>query len=67
MSQIIDVSGTKYVVKRQFTMSTIKDEAILNELKWWWGGDTIIRNPTHDKILVAQKVGEPDWEETIDE
>lgn len=61
--EFIDVNGTRYVVKKKFELSDVKNIDILNEMKWWWGGDFLIRNPTHNKLLVAQKIDDIEFVE----
>jgi hypothetical protein len=64
--EIIDINNVKYLIKKKFTLSSIKNEELLVGCKEWWGADTVIKSEPHDLFIFAQKVSDVDFEETID-
>ena len=64
--EIVDIDNVKYLIKKKFTLSSIKNEEILSEYKGLWGADTIIKSEPHDLFMFAQKISDVDFEEIID-
>ena len=58
MGNIITVHDKLYLVKKKFSLDRVKDINILNELKWYWNSDTVIKSELHNIVILAQKIDE---------
>lgn len=58
MENIITVHEKLYLVKKKFPLDRVKDINILNELKWYWNSDTLIKSESHNIVILAQKIDE---------
>ncbi len=56
MNKFITINDTKYVVKRWFPFSKVKDETGLQEILHLYGADTLLRENKSQQFVLAIKV-----------
>lgn len=56
MNNIITIGDTKYVVRRSFPFSMIKDEMELRDILHFYKADTLLRENKSQQFVLAMKI-----------
>lgn len=65
---VFEVDGIKYIVRKRFSKSRIKDLDALQKVKGFYNADTVVLDNRNDLVIVADRVLEATiLEETTDE
>ena len=66
--QFLDVDNKRYLIRKKFNSSRIKDLEVLKGIKHFYQADTIILDNTNNLTILVDSVIEPEiLEETTDE
>jgi hypothetical protein len=65
--EIININDDRYIIKKKFTLSSVKNEELLVDFKEWWSADTVIKSEPHDLIIFAQKIPSIEFEEILND
>lgn len=52
----IDIENQRYIIKKTYSLDTVKNMEILSEYKWVWGADIIIKSEPTNKLYLVQRV-----------
>lgn len=64
----LDIDNKRYVIRKRFNSSRIKDLNLLQEIKHFYQADTIVLDKTNNLTILVESVIEPEiLEETINE